>query len=121
MKALSVKQPWANMIASGRKTIETRRWGTTYRGPLAIASTKIPNVKPAGCVLAVATLTDCRPMRFSDEQRAHVGYERGLYAWILADIRRLDVPLPVRGYQGLYEVDLATGSSTPPVDMGFAP
>lgn len=26
MKALSVKQPWASLIASGRKTIELRTW-----------------------------------------------------------------------------------------------
>lgn len=30
MKALPVKQPWANMIATGEKTIETRTWPTDY-------------------------------------------------------------------------------------------
>ena len=32
MKALSVKQPWANKIASGEKSIETRYWKTDYPG-----------------------------------------------------------------------------------------
>jgi hypothetical protein len=32
MKALSVWEPWASMIASGVKTIETRSWQTSYRG-----------------------------------------------------------------------------------------
>ena len=36
MKALSLWQPWASLIALGVKTIETRSWSTTYRGPLLI-------------------------------------------------------------------------------------
>ena len=36
MKALSVMQPWATLIALGAKRVETRSWSTSYRGPLAI-------------------------------------------------------------------------------------
>lgn len=36
MKALTVRQPWASLIALGVKTVETRSWSTKYRGPLAI-------------------------------------------------------------------------------------
>jgi activating signal cointegrator 1 len=36
MKALSVMQPWATLIAQGAKRIETRSWSTSYRGLLAI-------------------------------------------------------------------------------------
>lgn len=36
MKALTLHQPWASLIALGVKTIETRSWVTNYRGPLAI-------------------------------------------------------------------------------------
>lgn len=36
MRALSVMQPWATLIAIGAKRIETRSWATKYRGPLAI-------------------------------------------------------------------------------------
>ena len=43
MKALSIKQPWAWAIACGHKTIETRTWSTTYRGPLLIAASKTPD------------------------------------------------------------------------------
>lgn len=35
-RALSVRQPWASLIAAGRKSIEIRTWRTDYRGPLAI-------------------------------------------------------------------------------------
>lgn len=36
MKALTLWQPWATLMAYGLKTIETRSWPTSYRGPLAI-------------------------------------------------------------------------------------
>jgi activating signal cointegrator 1 len=36
MKALTVTQPWATLIAIGAKHVETRSWTTGHRGPLAI-------------------------------------------------------------------------------------
>ncbi len=36
MKATTLWQPWAQLVALGVKTIETRSWRTSYRGPLAI-------------------------------------------------------------------------------------
>lgn len=36
MKALTLTQPWATLVAIGAKQIETRSWATNYRGPLAI-------------------------------------------------------------------------------------
>jgi activating signal cointegrator 1 len=44
MKALSLWQPWASLVALGVKTIETRSWSTSYRGPLAIhAAAVVPD------------------------------------------------------------------------------
>ena len=40
MKALTLTQPWATLIAIGAKRIETRSWRTPYRGPLAIHAAK---------------------------------------------------------------------------------
>ncbi|EHQ88436.1 ASCH domain-containing protein [Desulfosporosinus youngiae] len=40
MKAISLLQPWASLIATGAKKIETRSWATKYRGPLAIHASK---------------------------------------------------------------------------------
>lgn len=40
MKALTLSQPWATLVAIGAKTIETRGWTTSYRGPLAIHAGK---------------------------------------------------------------------------------
>ena len=50
MKAISLWQPWATLMALDLKKIETRSWPTSYRGPLAIASTKsIPVSDRADC------------------------------------------------------------------------
>lgn len=40
MKAITIWQPWATLIAIGAKRYETRSWSTTYRGPLAIHAAK---------------------------------------------------------------------------------
>lgn len=40
MKVLSLHQPWASLVAWGIKTIETRSWQTSYRGPLLIHAAK---------------------------------------------------------------------------------
>lgn len=43
MKAITLWQPWASLVAVGAKTIETRSWSTKHRGPLAIhAAAKRP-------------------------------------------------------------------------------
>lgn len=38
MKALTLWQPWASLVAIGQKSVETRCWSTKYRGELAIHS-----------------------------------------------------------------------------------
>ena len=40
MKAISIKQPWAYLIASGIKDIENRTWKTKFRGRVLIHSSK---------------------------------------------------------------------------------
>ena len=40
MKALSIRQPWAWLIANGYKSIENRTWDTNVRGPIAIHAGK---------------------------------------------------------------------------------
>lgn len=42
MKALTLHQPAASLVAVGVKTIETRSWSTRYRGPLAIHAAARP-------------------------------------------------------------------------------
>ena len=40
MRAISLWQPWASVVALGSKRIETRHWSTGHRGPLAIHAAK---------------------------------------------------------------------------------
>jgi hypothetical protein len=40
VKALTLTQPWATLVAIGAKKIETRSWSTDYRGPLLIHAAK---------------------------------------------------------------------------------
>jgi hypothetical protein len=44
--ALSLKQPWAALLAHGRKTIEVRRWPTARRGRILIHAARIPDERP---------------------------------------------------------------------------
>lgn len=50
MKALSIRQLWAELILQGRKTIELRTWSTTHRGALALhAAQKINKINTENC------------------------------------------------------------------------
>lgn len=40
MKAITIWQPWAELIVMGYKLNETRSWATTYTGPIAIHAAK---------------------------------------------------------------------------------
>ena len=103
--AISVKQPWANMIASGEKTIETRKWHTDLRGDLLIVSSKVPRIEPAGKGLALAKLVDCRPMQPRDVKAAKCEYQTGAFSWVLSRVMRIK-PIDVQGHLGLYVVEL---------------
>lgn len=106
MKALSVRQPWAEMIASGEKDIEYRSWATSYRGPLLICASQgwdpdgpcPPEDKakyPRGVAVCVVDLVDIE-----------VEEPGEAYDWILENPRRVD-PFPVKGKLHLYDVDTA--------------
>ena len=71
MKVITIKQPWATLIAKGYKEYEFRTWKTKYRGDILIhagkgiekeAMTRFENLKleyPRGCIIAKAKVTDC--------------------------------------------------------------
>lgn len=40
MKALSLRQPWCELVVSGAKPIENRRWNTRFRGEFLIHAAK---------------------------------------------------------------------------------
>lgn len=90
MKALSVKQPYAEAIARGSKTREYRTWRVSHRGPLLICASKAPRIGTLPCGVAVCTV-----------DLVDVTGSPGRYAWILANPRRVE-PFAVRGFAALY-------------------
>lgn len=118
MKALSIKQPWAQLIAQGDKTIEVRSWVTKYRGPLLIVASRSPIVSapledgtgtrilPVGAAICVVGLVSVRPLLFSDVEAACLSaFPPGQWAWILENPRPVR-PVPVMGRLKIFEVDL---------------
>jgi hypothetical protein len=161
MKAITLQQPWASLVAVGAKHIETRAWHTRYRGPLAIhAGQALPSgnfrawrrmqepfasplraagyinnhghvdltLLPRGRIVATCTLVDvcvicaipnteivgyAQPIvadgatigqitPVQEPERTFGNYTPGRWAWLLADIQRVDPPVPARGRQGLW-------------------
>ena len=110
MKALSVRQPWASLIASGRKTIELRSWSPRYRGPVLVLAcvgvwrgTDYP-IGPRGVSLCVVDLLDVRAAVADDVDAACVALtEGGGRAWVLGNARAVE-HVPVKGRLGLYDV-----------------
>lgn len=120
MKCLSVKQPWASLIASGRKTIELRTWCPKYRGPLIICAgasrSRTPNAllmraqvgddSPLSVAVCLVELIDVHD--HPDAVRACCAtLEPDELAWELQDPRPL-LSIPVKGQLGLF---------APPVEL----
>lgn len=102
-KALSVKQPWASLIASGEKTIEVRSRRTKFRGRVLICVSKRPVMDglPAGVAICTVELVDCRPLEPADERLSGVGHMDDQWAWILRDARPVE-HFAVSGQLGLF-------------------
>lgn len=97
MKAITIIQPWATLIALGEKRFETRSWPTKHRGPLAIHAGKKVEQKvcqaepyrsilaahgytaetlPTGSIVAIADLSNCYPVSVSNPYYAALlGYD----------------------------------------------
>lgn len=107
MKCLSVKQPHASRIASGRKVYEIRTWRTDYRGPLLICAGKRPakghnaSGLPLGVIVCRVVLSDIRPFTPDIADGACVDWRPGAWAWVLSDPEPL-APQPISGKLGLF-------------------
>jgi hypothetical protein len=123
MKALSIRQPWADLIVQGKKTLELRSWSVKYRGALAIhASTNIereactargidPDHVTAGAIIGIVDLVEIVELdaaAFAARQSEHLADERfntsPLYGWRLANPRPLPHPCIVHGRMGLFTI-----------------
>lgn len=74
MKAISLTQPWATLVAIGAKTIETRSWATSYRGPLAIHAAK--GLGPVGGKRKFWELEQSSPFFFALRGAGMPNYDR---------------------------------------------
>ncbi len=93
MKAITIHQPWATLIALGEKKFETRGWATKYRGQLAIHAAKKVDKEicqqepfrsvlakhgysadnlPTGCVVAIAQITGCYRIYNTIDNGVHI-------------------------------------------------
>lgn len=131
LKALSLWEPWASLVACGAKRVETRSWSTSHRGEIAIhaacrwgreqreiASERAfvvalgDGFEPKlGSVLAVANLIDVREITPSSvpphPESAFGDFTPGRFAWFLADVRAVAPPVPSRGAQGMFLMSVA--------------
>jgi hypothetical protein len=111
VKALTVRQPWASLIAAGIKDVENRSWRTSYRGPLLIHAglgvdvddllvwrEYLPEPLPKGSVVARVELIDC--VRDSTSTWALPGR----WHWLLANPEPIRAGAPVRGQLGLWDL-----------------
>jgi len=129
IKALSLWQPWAEAMRRGLKRNETRSWPTSYRGWLAIhAAKRIPDAVPCawrdvplGAVVCIVNLVNCvrtEALRneLSEEEESWGDYSNGRWAWCTEDLIALPSPIPLRGHQGLFDVNLSGIVQLPTTD-----
>ena len=119
MKALTICQPYAEMIAAQEKHVENRTWPTSYRGPLLIHAGKSRDwledgderERPEmafGAAVAIANLVDCvRPEALSSNPawENEIHHINGPWCFVLEDVERIE-PIPMRGAQGLWDADV---------------
>ena len=124
MKVLTIKQPYASLIANGYKKYEFRSWKTKYRGELYIHAGKGLDKKrmdtvsdynleyPSGYIIAKVNLTDCILVdeKMSDELRklnpkVYTHDYTGYYAWKLDDVEILENSIEVAGKLSIWNYD----------------
>lgn len=125
MKAITIKQPWASLIAHGIKDIENRTWRTNYRGRILIhagASKKegwrLNDVQrfhlrrsgsslcstdfdklPFSAIIGSVEIIDCI------QGHSSVWAEKDVWNWVLANPVLYQVPVPAKGKLSLWEFE----------------
>jgi len=119
MKALSIKQPFAELILQGRKKIELRKWNTHFRGEFLIHASKTPDRKsmkkfgfkdlPCGCLVGRANLVEVKKYEnrkeLQKDKNLHLADELwGNYGFVLKDVKKIK-PIPARGSLNFWNFD----------------
>lgn len=108
VKAISIKQPWASMIADGRKRLEIRSWEIAPIKNVLVCSTKNPNIYLAGYALCLVDFIKCRKFLPKDEEKACISFlpelfPNNLHAWEIENVRTFP-PFRVSGQQKIFKV-----------------
>ena len=127
MKVITIKQPYATLIAKGLKRYEFRTWKTNYRGEIYIHAgkgidrsameryEKLGLQYPRGQVIAKATLKDCLVIDDAMKQKLKEENEyiyegivsdetwRG-YGFLLEDIEEIE-PISMNGKLSLWNYE----------------
>ncbi len=120
MKALSLKQPFAELIVEGKKKIELRRWNTNFRGEFFIHASKNPDMEsmkrfgftnlPLGFLVGKARLTDVKVYENEEEHAKDKGLhlasnEWGNHGFIIENPVRIE-PIPCKGQLNFFEANI---------------
>jgi hypothetical protein len=119
--ALSVRQPWAELILQSKKSIEIRTWSTDYRGSLWLhtGQKKDPELEShfglsglfyggyIGRVTlsSVVRLDSARWQRWRSRHMVPGSLPDEGYGWLLRDPVRLPYPIPAQGQLRLFAPD----------------
>jgi hypothetical protein len=122
LKCLSLKQPYAELVAAGRKTIETRTWNTNFRGKFLIYASKtidkescnILNIDCSkltkGAVIGLAFLYNVK--KYNNEQDFVADKNKHFtvnlepkYGFLLDGAKKLNKPIPIPGQIRFFEVN----------------
>ena len=125
MKVLTLKQPWATLVAEGIKKYEFRSWKTNYRGKILIhAGTGIDKKElekfrdlnlefPSKRILAEVEIEDC--LELNDELNKKISAEKNIaygskyrtgYAWKLINPKKINYDKEVKGQLGLWNINI---------------
>lgn len=125
MKVLTLKQPWATLVAEGIKKYEFRSWKTNYRGKILIHAgagvdkegmeqVKGLNLKyPSKKIIACVDIVDCLELDDSlnnqiiNENNISYGkkYRTG-YAWKLDNVKLISIDKEINGKLGMWNVEI---------------
>jgi predicted transcriptional regulator len=121
MKCLSLKQPYAELLISGKKTIELRNWNTSFRGKFLVhASKNIDkdlgidyNKVTRGAIIGSAVLYDVKQYRnkldLELDKNKHLadikkfGFRR--YGFMIKNAHRFRRSIPYPGILKFFEVE----------------
>ena len=123
MKCLSLKQLYAELIVSGKKTIELRTWNTKFRGEFLVHASKTidknacetnridPSSVITGAIVGKATLYDVKVYEnrevFAKDKNKHFAgtkYSGPKYGFLIRNARRYNRPRFIRGKLGFFNV-----------------